>query len=177
MSGVFTCLGTKSDADHARGDTPQNGNRRSNFSGHGTESFALLPITRPITRFWIRTWRRWVNRVGKLTPALHILKVVRCRRPSLERGRQDVGRGDRVLDGQVDADASDRGHRVGRIADAEEAGPVPGLERSTVTVKSLISSQALSSPTRSCMTARSPRYSRGTTRCPFDAARRGRPWG
>ena len=38
---------------------------------------------------------------------------------------QEVGGGDGVLDGEVDADAADGGHGVGGVADAEQAGPVP----------------------------------------------------
>src|SRR5439155_13149228 len=36
--------------------------------------------------------------------------------------------GHRVLDGEVDADAADRGHRVRRVADAQQARPVPAVE-------------------------------------------------
>jgi hypothetical protein len=43
----------------------------------------------------------------------------------LQRAPQDVRCGDRILNGEVDADASDRRHRVRRIADAQQPGPVP----------------------------------------------------
>src|SRR5581483_3323542 len=36
-----------------------------------------------------------------------------------------AGGGDGVLDGEVDADAADRGHRVGGVADAQHARRVP----------------------------------------------------
>ena len=39
---------------------------------------------------------------------------------------EDIGRGDSILDGEVDADTADRRHGVGGVADAEEAGAVPG---------------------------------------------------
>jgi len=38
---------------------------------------------------------------------------------------QYVGCSDRVLNGQIDTDASDRGHGMGSIADAYEAGAIP----------------------------------------------------
>ena len=41
---------------------------------------------------------------------------------------EDVGGGDGVLQGEVDADAADGGHGVGGVADAEEAGGGPALE-------------------------------------------------
>ena len=41
---------------------------------------------------------------------------------------EDVGGGDCVLYSNVDADAADGGHGVGRVTDAEEAGGAPVLE-------------------------------------------------
>jgi hypothetical protein len=41
---------------------------------------------------------------------------------------QNVGRCNRVLDGEIDADAEGGGHRVGRVANAEEAWPVPASQ-------------------------------------------------
>ena len=45
-----------------------------------------------------------------------------------QRRRQNVGRCDRILHGEIDADAADRGHGVRRVADAEQAGLVPLLQ-------------------------------------------------
>ena len=42
-----------------------------------------------------------------------------------QRFGEDVGGGDGVLNGDVDADASDGGHGVGGVADAEESGRGP----------------------------------------------------
>jgi hypothetical protein len=39
--------------------------------------------------------------------------------------RRECWRGDRVLNREIDADAADRRHGVRRIADAEQARPVP----------------------------------------------------
>ena len=41
---------------------------------------------------------------------------------------EDVGGGDCVLNGEVDADAADGRHGVRGVADAEEAGEVPAVE-------------------------------------------------
>ena len=41
---------------------------------------------------------------------------------------EDVGGGDCVLKGDVDADAADWGHCMGGIADAEQAGRAPVLK-------------------------------------------------
>ena len=48
--------------------------------------------------------------------------------PRSERPGEDVRGGDRVLDGEVDADAADRRHGVGGIADREQAGPPPARQ-------------------------------------------------
>lgn len=45
-----------------------------------------------------------------------------------EDGREDAGGGDGVLDGEVDAYASDGGHGVSGVADAKKAGEVPAGE-------------------------------------------------
>ena len=67
----------------------------------------------------------WMTRVGNRRR-----RCTRASRPSTslaarERAGEDVGGGDRVLDGEVDADAADRRHRVRRIADRQQPGPVP----------------------------------------------------
>jgi hypothetical protein len=45
-----------------------------------------------------------------------------------ERLGEDVGRRHRVLDGDIDADATDRRHGVGGVADAQQSRPVPPLQ-------------------------------------------------
>src|SRR5690606_35634300 len=45
-----------------------------------------------------------------------------------QRRGEDVGGGNRVLNSEIDADAADRRHRVGRVTDGEEAGLRPLLE-------------------------------------------------
>ena len=62
---------------------------------------------------------------GELTPPLHQAQVVRGEPPQAQGFGEQVRRGDRVLDREVDADAADRGHRVGGVPDAEQARPVP----------------------------------------------------
>ena len=38
-----------------------------------------------------------------------------------QRGREDIGRRHRILDGEIDSDAADRRHRMGGIADRQQA--------------------------------------------------------
>ena len=56
------------------------------------------------------------------------LEVVVGEGVGAEGAGEDVGGGDRVLQGDVDADAADRGHGVGGVADAEQAGGGPVFE-------------------------------------------------
>jgi DNA-binding PadR family transcriptional regulator len=67
----------------------------------------------------------------------------------LQRRRQPVGGGDRILHRHVDADTADRRHRMRGIADAQQTRPPPFFSRSTATLKSLMSSQLFSWPMRS----------------------------
>ena len=48
--------------------------------------------------------------------------------PAASRPGEDIGGGDRVLDREVDADAADRRHGVGGIADRQQAGPMPARQ-------------------------------------------------
>lgn len=61
----------------------------------------------------------------QLPPPLHCAKVIGDDSPSPERGGQDVGRGDSILDGEIDPDTAYRRHRVGGITDAQQPGPIP----------------------------------------------------
>ena len=67
--------------------------------------------------------------------------------PAASGAGEDVGRGDRVLDGEIDADAADRRHGVGGVADAR-AGPGRDQwsSRSSETVSNLTWSQLSSVP-------------------------------
>ena len=56
------------------------------------------------------------------------LEVVVGEGVGAERVGEDVGGGDGVLQGDVDADAADGRHGVGGVADAEQAGEPPALE-------------------------------------------------
>lgn len=47
---------------------------------------------------------------------------------SEKRGGKEIGRGDGVLDGEIDADTAHGRHGMGGIADAKEAGQVPAFE-------------------------------------------------
>ena len=61
---------------------------------------------------------------------------------------EEVGGGDGVLQGDVDADAADRGHGVGGVADAEQAGEDQRSRWLTWTVRSLTLSQVSISAVR-----------------------------
>ena len=58
---------------------------------------------------------------GECSARLDRAEVVVAHGTGLERRDQAVGGGDCVLDGEVDADAADRRHRVRGIADADAA--------------------------------------------------------
>ena len=95
-----------------------------------------------MTRFWTRTWSRWVTRAGNLAAVLDGGEVGLGEAALAQGAGQEVGGRDRVLDGEVDADAADRRHGVRRVADAQQARAVPASRsRSTATVSSLTSSQ------------------------------------
>ena len=92
-------------------------------------------------RRWMVTCSHCVKRDGQVRRS-----SIACRSSSLadasaQRAGEEVGRGDRVLDREVDADAADRRHGVRGVADAEQARPPPFRSRSTATVSSLTSSQ------------------------------------
>ena len=76
-------------------------------------------------RSWMNTWTRCVARVGHSRRRCTARRSASCTRParaapaSMIRGRH------RVLNRQVDADAADRRHRVRRVADAQQPGPLP----------------------------------------------------
>ena len=62
---------------------------------------------------------------GKPAAMLYFLEIVAAHCAFAKRLCQYVGRGDSVLDGQIDTDTSDRRHGMGCIADAQQAGPMP----------------------------------------------------
>src|SRR6476646_2326290 len=53
-----------------------------------------------------------------LPPPLNLAQDLYGNRPRSERQRENIGCGHRILNGEIDADAADRRHGVGRIADA-----------------------------------------------------------
>jgi hypothetical protein len=61
-------------------------------------------------------------------PLLHLVQDFERHRACAQLLPEDVGRGDGVLNGEVDADAADRRHGVRRIADAQKPRPRPALE-------------------------------------------------
>ena len=144
---------------------------------------AAAPRSRPastaaISRFWICTWIAWIDPGREQAAGADGVELVRRRGAAREGRAEQVGRRDRVLDGEVDADAADRRHGVGGVADAEQAGPVPRARAGRRHGSSFTSSQSRSSPTRSAQErARRRRPRRGTRRCRAARPRRCRPWG
>lgn len=65
---------------------------------------------------------------GTLAVVLDSLQIVYRGAAGEDGLGEDIGRGDCVLKGDVDADAADRGHRMGCVADAEQAGGTPVLK-------------------------------------------------
>ena len=80
---------------------------------------------------------------------LHGAEVVLGNFALTQRCGQDVGRGDRVLNGEVDPDAPDGGHGVRSVADAQQPGRRQTRKRSTDTLSNLTSDQSFSSAVRS----------------------------
>ena len=64
----------------------------------------------------------------RFAAALYGTQIVQRGAALAQSRHQDVRRGDRVLDRQVDADAADRRHRMRRIADAQQPGTKPGVQ-------------------------------------------------
>ena len=71
---------------------------------------------------------RCVMRVGQFAAALHGAEIIQRGGALAHARHQDVGRGDRVLDRQVDADAADRRHGMRGVADEQQAGAKPGIQ-------------------------------------------------
>ena len=64
----------------------------------------------------------------ELAAALYFRQVASVESPFAECSRQYIGRRDRILDGKVDPDASDRRHGMSRISDAKEPRTIPPLQ-------------------------------------------------
>ena len=79
----------------------------------------------------------------KLPSFLNLGKVFVAYGSFAQRLGEQVGGGDGVLNGEVDADASCGRHGVGRVAYAEQAGLMPLREAVDLDERSLISSQSL----------------------------------
>jgi hypothetical protein len=102
----------------------RNGHRRISLRSNGSEGCCRLLSTRLITRSCRNSCKRCVRRVGNSR------RRCTARRwggdsPLQERGGQDVGRGNGILDGEIDPDAADRRHGVGGIADAQQPRSIP----------------------------------------------------
>src|SRR5438477_557737 len=79
---------------------------------------------------------------------LNLRQVPLARGAAAKRGRKEVRGGDRILDGEVDADPAHRRHRVGGIADAKESRPSAPMTRSAF-ISSLPTLNPTTRPSRS----------------------------
>ena len=130
VSGFRTCSRRNPKPTIRAGIRCRIGTAPSNRSGQGGVTGPVAPSARRITRSCIRDLQALDDPRRQLAALLHRREhVVGAPRPAPRSGAdQDVGGGDRVLDGEVDADAADRRHRVRRVADAEQAGLAPALQ-------------------------------------------------
>ena len=121
-------LGADAHADEPGGDAAQHGEareepqgqrraRRQTAAQHRGDDAALGHHLDPLG-----------DAGGQETPPLDAREVLRRDAAGAERLREQVGGGHGVLHGQVDADAADRRHGVGGVADAQEARAVPPLQ-------------------------------------------------
>ena len=118
-------FGAKAEADYAGREPPQKRHppqqpdrqRRRHLCGacqHASDHSILQDQLEPL-----RCARR------KLAAALNGFEIP-LRNRTLEKPRgENVRGGDRVLDREVDPDATDRRHRMSGVADAQKPGPVP----------------------------------------------------
>src|SRR5260221_6863596 len=122
-------LGAEADADEARGEAAQDvpaaqqperqrQRQRPGAAEHAADDAVLDQQLHALDEA-----RR------RLAPTLHLIeRLVADVAAAAQARHQDVGGGDRILDGEVDADAADRRHGVRRVADAQEARPVPAAQ-------------------------------------------------
>lgn len=61
-------------------------------------------------------------------PRLHLVQQLDRHRPVPRRQSEDVGGGDRILNGEIDTHAAHRRHGVGGIADAQQTRAIPALQ-------------------------------------------------
>ena len=124
-SGVLTCSGRNPSPITRAGIRLRIGNRRTRRRGQGmreVRSARQDAVEDAVLDEHLQPLRQ----AGReLAPALHLAQRVGPDAAGPQRGGEEVGRRDRVLDGEVDADAADGRHGVGRVPDAQQAGPIP----------------------------------------------------
>ena len=120
-------LGLQTDADEASGEVLEAGNvcEDAKGEGWGDRAGALKgagedAVGEDLDSLCVSH--------GRFAVVLDSLQIVYGGAAGEEGLGEDVGGGDCVLKGDVDADAADRGHGVGRVADAEQAGGAPVLK-------------------------------------------------
>ena len=104
------------------------GTVRASAPPRAASALSVLRSTLLMTRFWIAICMRCVIRVGHSRRRCTARRSSSVAPPSAQPRHQDIRRGDRVLDRQVDPHAADRRHRMRGIADAQQARPKPGIQ-------------------------------------------------
>ena len=90
--------------------------------------------------------------------------------------RQQVCGRDRILHGEIDADAADRRHRMRGVADESRPGCVQRLRRLIATVSSLTSSKLFTSAMPGCRIGAMRTTSSSSACNPLALPRRIVPW-
>jgi hypothetical protein len=132
------------------------GSGRASARSSGALVIGAPPSTRPMTRLLRGFLPGLDDRVGNRRRSCTLWSSGSTSSPARERAGEDVGRGDRVLDREVDADAADRRHGVGGIADRQQARPVPAgqpVELDLSRCRSAISSSSAKSRGRAARLA------------------------
>jgi hypothetical protein len=100
------------------------GIRQTSRSMGGGVSFPAFPVgwrssVRLMTRFLDQELEALRQTPRKIATYLYLAQMIIGEPAFAQRHTENIGGGDRVLNREVDADASHRGHRVRRIADAK----------------------------------------------------------
>ncbi len=96
--------------------------------GPAARVIAAPPSTRPMIASWASFLSRLDQARRQEAAGLDIVEQVVDRFASRHGAGQGIGGGNRVLDGEIDADAADRGHGVGSHADGERFRAVPAIQ-------------------------------------------------
>ena len=98
------------------------GNCWSSLNGSGRRRIGSLPAQSGADELAMHKHLNSLRHAcRKTTPSLHLAQIVLADRTPQQRQRQQIRRGNRILNGKVDANASDRRHGVGTVPNAEQS--------------------------------------------------------